>query len=78
MARIHDQGRTQLGAEFSSGSIEVCLNLSGTAKISDSQQTVELVSKAATFYYQGQPALSATRLEDRNIALLPSNFLRRS
>jgi AraC-like DNA-binding protein len=46
---------------FHPGSIELCLNLDGSATIKDGQQSVELSARAFAFYYQGDPPLVATR-----------------
>jgi hypothetical protein len=46
---------------FHPGSVEVCLNLAGTGKLSDGRQTVELLPQTFAFYFQGQPSLTATR-----------------
>jgi len=46
---------------FHPGSVELCLNLEGTASLSDGKQTVELPAKAFAFYHQGEPLLTASR-----------------
>lgn len=46
---------------FHPGSLEVCLNLEGTARLSDQRQTIELSPRTFAFYFQGTPPLTATR-----------------
>lgn len=46
---------------FHPGSIELCLNLDGRGKLSDSRQTVEILPQTFAFYFQGKPPLTATR-----------------
>jgi AraC-like DNA-binding protein len=47
---------------FHPASIELCLNLSGTGRLADGRETVNLLPQTFTFYYQGQPPLTAARL----------------
>jgi AraC-like DNA-binding protein len=46
---------------FHPGSVELCLNLSGEAALSDGTRKTELKSQTLAFYHQGKPPLSATR-----------------
>ncbi|HEY4415077.1 MAG TPA: helix-turn-helix transcriptional regulator [Verrucomicrobiae bacterium] len=46
---------------FHPGSVELCLNLAGTGKLSDGQQSIELLPQTLAFYFQGAPPLMATR-----------------
>jgi len=46
---------------FHPGSVELCLNLDGAASLRDGRQVVELPPKSFAFYFQGEPALTATR-----------------
>jgi AraC-like DNA-binding protein len=46
---------------FHPGSVELCLNLEGSATIRDGQQTIELKEKAFAFYHQNDPPLAALR-----------------
>lgn len=46
---------------FHPGSVELCLNLDGAAMVADGQSAVELPARSCAFYYQGEPALTATR-----------------
>lgn len=46
---------------FHPGSVELCLNLDGTATLQSGQQSVELPAKTFAFYHQGEPPLAATR-----------------
>lgn len=47
---------------FHPGSIELCLNLSGAAILTDGSDVSELSSEMFAFYRQGTPPLTATRL----------------
>lgn len=47
---------------FHPGSLELCLNLEGCARLSDGAQVVDLQPEALAFYYQGDPPLAARRL----------------
>jgi AraC-like DNA-binding protein len=49
------------GRSFHPGSLELCLNLDGTGRLSDGRQKIELPRESFTFYFQGDPALSAAR-----------------
>lgn len=46
---------------FHPQSVELCLNLSGQANITDEQGTTELQDRTLAFYYQGLPELNASR-----------------
>ncbi len=46
---------------FHPGSLELCLNLDGTAEVSNLRDKLELRARQVAFYYQGAPPLSATR-----------------
>jgi len=46
---------------FHPGSVELCLNLEGTAWLSDGTRAVDLPAESFVFYYQGTPPLSAKR-----------------
>lgn len=46
---------------FHPGSVEVCLNLDGTAALQDGKQSIELRARSFAFYYQGDPPLVASR-----------------
>jgi AraC-like DNA-binding protein len=47
---------------FHPGGVELCLNLAGRALVEDGSQSSELGIQSFTFYRQGRPSLSATRL----------------
>jgi AraC-like DNA-binding protein len=49
------------GRSFHPESLELCLNLEGAATLGDPQKTVELRPRTRTFYYQGNPPLTAVR-----------------
>lgn len=46
---------------FHPGSVELCVNLDGSAVLRDGQQSIELLPRTSVFYYQGVPSLTATR-----------------
>lgn len=46
---------------FHPGSLELCLNLTGQATMSDKRQTVEIQPRTSVFYFQGDPPLTAKR-----------------
>jgi AraC-like DNA-binding protein len=46
---------------FHPGSIELCLNLEGRARVNDGHMAVEILPMTYAFYFQGNPALRATR-----------------
>ena len=46
---------------FHPGSVELCLNLAGSATLADGERRVELSPRMLAFYRQGKPPLSATR-----------------
>lgn len=46
---------------FHPGSIELCLNISGSAKLSDGRQQLVLAARQLAFYHAGEPPLTATR-----------------
>jgi AraC-like DNA-binding protein len=46
---------------FHPGSIELCLNLDGTATLKDGRQSAELGTRTFAFYHQGKPSLVAVR-----------------
>ena len=48
-------------ASFHPGSLELCLNLEGTGRIVSEEGTTELPPRAFSFYFQGEPTLSASR-----------------
>ena len=48
-------------ASFHPGSLELCLNLEGTGRIVSEEGTTELPPRACSFYFQGEPTLSASR-----------------
>jgi AraC-like DNA-binding protein len=54
-------GELDWGRSFHPGSLELCLNLEGTGRISDGRNQVEVLAEGVAFYFQGQPALTATR-----------------
>jgi AraC-like DNA-binding protein len=49
------------GKSFHPGSVELCLNLEGRAKLTVGDQTVEILPRTLAFYFQGEPPLIATR-----------------
>ncbi len=46
---------------FHPGSVELCLNRAGRGRLSDGQQTVEILPQTCAFYFQGTPPLIASR-----------------
>ncbi len=46
---------------FHPGSVELCLNLTGTGTVSDDEQTTTLAARTLAFYFQGDPPLTAFR-----------------
>lgn len=46
---------------FHPGSIELCLNLEGQARVNDGHMAVEILPQTCAFYFQGHPGLQATR-----------------
>jgi AraC-like DNA-binding protein len=46
---------------FHPGSVELCLNLDGTGRLSSGDQNIELAAGNFAFYFQGEPALTASR-----------------
>jgi AraC-like DNA-binding protein len=46
---------------FHPGSVELCLNLTGRASVSDDKETSRLTSQTLTFYHHGEPPLAAVR-----------------
>jgi len=48
-------------ASFHPGSVELCLNLDGTGKVTDGLQSVEIQAQTFAYYFQGEPPLTATR-----------------
>jgi len=55
------QGEFDWARSFHPGSVELCLNLDGTGKLTDGQQTVEILPQTFAFYFHGRPPLTATR-----------------
>jgi AraC-like DNA-binding protein len=47
---------------FHPGSVELCLNLEGRARLTQGQRTIELGPRTSVFYVQGEPPLRARRL----------------
>jgi AraC-like DNA-binding protein len=46
---------------FHPGGIELCLNLEGSATVTNGSESVELIARTLAFYHQGKPPLSAAR-----------------
>lgn len=46
---------------FHPGSVELCLNLEGSATLKDGRQSVQLPARSYAFYHQGDPPLTASR-----------------
>jgi hypothetical protein len=51
----------ELGFSFEWHDLELCLNLDGTAKVTDGRQSVEIQAQTFAYYFQGEPPLAATR-----------------
>ena len=62
------------GRSFHPGSVELCLNLDGTGKLSDARQTIEVPPQSFAFYYQGQPPLAATRKANEHHCFITVEF----
>ena len=55
------RGQFDWARSFHPGSVELCLNLDGRAKLADGRRKIELLPQMFAFYHQGKPPLAATR-----------------
>jgi AraC family transcriptional regulator len=62
------------GRSFHPGSVELCLNLEGRARLSAGRESVELGPRMSVFYVQGEPPLQARRVAGEAHRFITAEF----
>lgn len=60
--------------DFEQGRLELCLNLDGQATLAEAKQTVELGPRSSTYFFQGDPPLTARRHANERHRFLKVNY----